>query len=83
MHISSLELLRKRYGAVSIPLEVVRREHFPHLGTSQLLRAIRCGRISLRVVSEDFGGVKKRVVYLHDLAQFIDAAFSLNKIPEN
>ena len=73
---STLGMLRIRYGEVCIPLEVVRREYFPEIGSTRyLLQVIRSGQIKLRVVRSDWGGRTQRVVYLHDLADFLDACF--------
>ncbi|MNG21627.1 Pyocin activator protein PrtN [compost metagenome] len=66
-------MLRRRYGSICIPLEQVRREYLGHIGTkSYLLRVIREGRLPLRVVKAEWGGTVQRVVYLHDLADWID-----------
>jgi len=68
---SILDLLQRQYGSVCIPLEVVRRQYLGHLGMPQLLRVIGRGRITLRVVKSDWGGRTQRVVYLHDLAEWL------------
>lgn len=70
----TLEFLKKKYGNICIPLDIVRRHYASHLGMPQLLRKIREGKITLRVVKGDWGGSTQRVVYLHDLAQWIDGA---------
>lgn len=70
----TLELLTKKFGSICIPLDIVRRHYANHLGMPQFLRKIREGKITLRVVKGDWGGKKQRVVYLHDLAQWIDGA---------
>lgn len=67
-----LEKLREKYGSVCIPLEVVRLQYLGHLSMPQLLRAIARGRIALRVIKSDWGGRTQRVVYLHDLAEWIE-----------
>jgi len=66
-----LDVLQRQYGSVCIPLEVVRRQYLGHLGMPQLLRKIGRGRITLRVVKSDWGGGTQRVVYLHDLAEWL------------
>ncbi|WP_413703610.1 pyocin activator PrtN family protein [Pseudomonas sp. Pseusp16] len=66
-----LDVLQRQYGSVCIPLEVVRRQYLGHLGMPQLLRKIGRGRITLRVVKSDWGGRTQRVVYLHDLAEWL------------
>lgn len=77
---STLAMLRRHYGAICVPLEVVRRDYLSHLKMPSLLRALREKRILLRVVVVDWGGVRQRVVYLHDLADFLDRAGGL--LPE-
>lgn len=37
-----------------------------------MLRSISEGRLSLRVVTGDWGGQRSKVVYLHDLASYLD-----------
>lgn len=68
----TLDLLRRRYGSVCIPLDTVRRHYANHLGMPRFLRKIREKEIPLRVVKGDWGGRMQRVVYLHDLAQWIE-----------
>lgn len=46
----TLEFLKKKYGNICIPLDIVRRHYASHLGMPQLLRKIREGKITLRVV---------------------------------
>ena len=71
---STLAMLRRRYGSICIPLEQVRDEYAPHLGTvTLLLRRIREGKIQLRVCKGDWGGRRCKVVYLHDLAAWLDS----------
>ncbi|WP_420875307.1 pyocin activator PrtN family protein [Pseudomonas chlororaphis] len=65
-------MLRRKYRAICVPLEVVRRDYFPNLKMPSLLRNLREKRILLRVVVGDWGGVRQRVVYMHDLADFFD-----------
>ena len=69
-----MTLLRRQYGSICIPLEQVRKEYLSHLGTEALLlRRIREGKISLRVCKGDWGGRPCKVVYLHDLAEWLDS----------
>ncbi|PNG13421.1 pyocin activator PrtN family protein [Stutzerimonas stutzeri] len=71
---STLAMLRRRYGSVCIPIEQVRKDYLPHLGTvALLLRRIREGRIQLRICKADWGGRPCKVVYMHDLAEWIDS----------
>lgn len=80
---STLAMLRRQYGEVCIPLEVVRRKYFPHIGSTRyLLHVIRSERIKLRVVRSDWGGRTQWVVYLHDLADFLDACCSSTAWPK-
>lgn len=66
------DMLLKRYGSMYLPLEIVRQHYLQHLGTSTLLRELGKGRLTLRVVKGDWGGRIQRVVYLHDLASWLD-----------
>ncbi|WP_223543742.1 pyocin activator PrtN family protein [Pseudomonas sp. BF-B-28] len=68
----TFEALREKYGSVCVPLEVVRLQYLGHLSMPQLLRALGRGRITLRVIKSDWGGRSQRVVYLHDLAEWIE-----------
>lgn len=71
---STLAMLRRRYGSVCIPIEQVRKDYLPHLGTvALLLRRIREDRVQLRVCKSDWGGRACKVVYLHDLADWLDS----------
>ncbi|WP_350581584.1 pyocin activator PrtN family protein [Pseudomonas sp. HY2-MNA-CIBAN-0224] len=65
-------MLWQQYNAVSIPLDTARRNYFPHLSMNYFLRSVRAGRIPLRVVTGDWGGQRSKVVYLHDLASYLD-----------
>ena len=66
------DMLLKRYGSTCLPLELVRQHYLSHMGMPALLRAFGKGRISLRVVKGEWGGRMQRVVYLHDLASWLD-----------
>ncbi|PRA58672.1 pyocin activator PrtN family protein [Pseudomonas sp. MYb187] len=66
------DMLQKRYGSTCLPLEIVRQHYLSHLGMPSLLRALGKGKLTLRVVKGDWGGRLQRVVYLHDLARWLD-----------
>ncbi|MFG0844479.1 pyocin activator PrtN family protein [Pseudomonas sp. FYR_5] len=66
------DMLLKRYGSTCLPLELVRQHYLSHMGMPALLREFGKGRISLRVVKGEWGGRMQRVVYLHDLASWLD-----------
>lgn len=66
------DMLLKRYGSTCLPLEIVRQHFLPHLGIPTLLRELGRGRLTLRVVTGDWGGRVQRVVYIHDLASWLD-----------
>lgn len=66
------DMLLKRYGSMCLPLEIVRQHYLSHLGTPALLRELGKGRLTLRIVKGDWGGRIQRVVYLHDLASWLD-----------
>ena len=65
-------MLWQQYNTVSIPLDTARRNYFPHLSMNYFLRSVRAGRIPLRVVTDNCGGRRSKVVYLHDLADYLD-----------
>lgn len=71
---STLAMLRRQYGSVCISLEQFRKDWMQDWGNDALLlRRIREGKISLRVCKGDWGGRRCKVVYLHDLAEWIDS----------
>ncbi|MEB0223564.1 pyocin activator PrtN family protein [Pseudomonas sp. 10S4] len=71
---NTLEQLRRQFATPCPTLSVVREQYFTHIRTDRyLLTEIKAGRIAL-VVKRLHGSARaQRVVYLHDLADFLDA----------
>lgn len=66
-------LLMAQYGAAAvIPIDVVRRDYFPHLTTEKLVRKISAGDIALPLVRMEASQKCAKGVHLSDLAQWID-----------
>lgn len=74
----TLEQLQRQFATPCPSLEAVRAEYFPHLNERQLLRKIRSGSINLRITQHDRSQRAPRVVYLHDLAAYLDAQQTSN-----
>ncbi|UDI94599.1 MULTISPECIES: pyocin activator PrtN family protein [unclassified Pseudomonas] len=70
---NTLELLRRQFATPCPTLAAVREQYFAHIRTDRyLLAEIKAGRIAL-VVKRLHGSARaQRVVYLHDLAEFLD-----------
>lgn len=67
-------LLMAQYNAQAvIPLDVVARDYFPHLGTEKLAGKIGRGEIKLPMVRIETSAKAARGVHLADLADWIDA----------
>lgn len=72
---STLQLLRRRYGCNYITVEQLLQDHLPHIGSERTLReAIRAGALQLRLDRLHDSRKAKRIVYLHNLAAFLDQA---------
>lgn len=71
---NTLDQLRRQFATPCPTLSTVREHYFPHIRTDRyLLTEIKAGRIAL-VVKRLHGSARaQRVVYLHDLAAFLDA----------
>lgn len=72
---NTYDLLRKQFNRPCLSLADVREHYFSHIKTDRyLLSEIKAGRIALVVKSHAHRSVRaKPVVYLHDLAAFLDA----------
>ena len=70
---NTLEQLRRQFATPCPTLAAVREQYFAHIRTDRyLLEEIKAGRIAL-VVKRLHGSTRaQRVVYLHDLAEFLD-----------
>ncbi|MFW9082435.1 pyocin activator PrtN family protein [Pseudomonas sp. P2757] len=71
---STLDQLRKQFATPCPSLTAVREQYFPHIRTDRyLLSEIKAGRIALVVTNLHNSARTKPVVYLHNLAAFLDA----------
>jgi hypothetical protein len=72
--------LLEEYRLPCLPLAEVQARYFPrYRHQSSLLRAIKAGRVTLRVTPLQRGRYSHRVVYLQDLADWLDAQRNTNK----
>lgn len=70
---NTLDQLRKQFTTPCPTLAAVREHYFPHIRTDRyLLAEIKAGRIALIVKRLHGSARAQRVVYLHDLADFLD-----------
>lgn len=71
---NTLEQLRRQFATPCPTLSAVREQYFAHIRTDRyLLAEIKAGRIALIVKRLHGSARAQRVVYLHDLAAFLDA----------
>lgn len=71
---NTLDLLRKQFATPCPTLAAVRENYFSHIRTDRhLLTEIKKGRIKLTVKRLHDSTRAKPVVYLHDLADYLDA----------
>lgn len=72
---NTLDQLRKEFATPCPSLTAVRERYFAHISSDRyLLRRISAGRIELKVTRLGSAGNKgTAVVYLHDLAAYLDA----------
>lgn len=71
---NTLEQLRRQFATPCPTLSAVREQYFAHIRTDRyLLAEIKAGRIALIVKRLHGSARAHRVVYLHDLAVFLDA----------
>ncbi|MFK9080210.1 pyocin activator PrtN family protein [Pseudomonas neuropathica] len=71
---NTLEQLRRQFATPCPTLAAVREHYFSHIRTDRyLLEEIKAGRITLVVKRLHNSTRAMRVVYLHDLADFLDA----------
>lgn len=70
---NTLDRLRKEFPVGAPSLAWVRERYFSHISSDRyLLRKISAGRIALKVTRND-GAKGHVIVYLHDLAAYLDA----------
>ncbi|MDU4250506.1 MULTISPECIES: pyocin activator PrtN family protein [Pseudomonas] len=71
---TTIEQLFKQWGTATLTLEQVRTTYFPHIKTEKRLRAlIKSGEVTLVTRTLTSSRREKPVVYLQDLAEFLDA----------
>lgn len=71
---TTLEQLRRQFATPCPSLTAVREQYFTHIRTDRhLLNEIKAGRIALVVKRLHCSVRAKPVVYLHDLADYLDA----------
>ncbi|UVM65304.1 pyocin activator PrtN family protein [Pseudomonas sp. B21-009] len=70
----TLAQLRRQWTTPCPTLREVREHYFPHIKTDQHLRKlINKGRIQLKLIKPDHSVRAEYVVYLHELAAYLDA----------
>ncbi|WP_238739193.1 pyocin activator PrtN family protein [Pseudomonas putida] len=70
---STYDLLLKEWGKTCPTLTEVRERYFPHLGSDRYFKTlINKGRIDLQVSRIEPSGKAQMVVYLHNLASYLD-----------
>lgn len=70
----TLAQLRKQFSTPCPTLTAVREHYFPHIKTDRRLRElIKAKQIRLKLSKPHNSARAKPVVYLHDLADFLDA----------
>ena len=71
---TTLEQLRRQFATPCPSLTAVREHYFAHIRTDRyLLSEIKAGRINLVVTRLHCSARAKPVVYLHNLANYLDA----------
>ncbi|AHZ72614.1 putative transcriptional regulator PrtN [Pseudomonas mandelii JR-1] len=71
---NTLDQLRKQFATPCPSLTAVREQYFTHIRTDRhLLAEIKAGRIALVVTRLHCSVRAKPVVYLHNLADYLDA----------
>ncbi|MCY1287526.1 Pyocin activator protein PrtN [compost metagenome] len=70
----TLEQLRQEWASPCPPLSAIRERYFAHIRTDKhLMRLINSGKVALKVTRLHNSARAKPVVYLHDLADYLDA----------
>ncbi|MFJ4055953.1 pyocin activator PrtN family protein [Pseudomonas sp. MN1F] len=70
---STLEQLRSEFSTPCPTLSAVRERYFSHIGSDRRFKElISKGRIDLRVSKLDCSKKASYVVYLHNLAEYLD-----------
>ncbi|RKS23563.1 pyocin activator protein PrtN [Pseudomonas sp. WPR_5_2] len=70
----TIDQLRKEWATPCPTLSAIRERYFSHITSDRyLLRQISAGRIQLKVTRLGASAKGTTVVYLHDLATYLDA----------
>lgn len=70
----TLDQLRRQWTTPCPTLSAVREHYFPHIRTNRyLIKEIKAGRIQLKLTKLHSSIRATPVVYLHDLATYLDA----------
>ncbi|MGF6591104.1 pyocin activator PrtN family protein [Pseudomonas sp. 2835] len=70
----TLAQLRKQFTTPCPTLSAVREQYFPHIKTDRRLRElIKTNRVKLKLSKVHNSARAQTVVYLHDLADFLDS----------
>lgn len=79
---TTLEQLRRQFNTPCPPLHEVLERYFPHITSEEyFLKRCRKGAITLRVTKLDDTKKARHVVYLTDLANWLDAQNPSNTHP--
>lgn len=70
----TLDQLRAQWATPCPTLTAVREHYFPHIGTDRRFRElIQKGEISLTLKKLHNSAKAQHVIYLHDLAEYLDS----------
>ncbi|MBC3410299.1 pyocin activator PrtN family protein [Pseudomonas sp. SWRI51] len=70
---STLDQLHREWPSIHLTLTEVRERYFPHLGSDRYFKTlINKGRIDLQLSKITPSGKAQHVVYLHNLADYLD-----------
>ncbi|MFV2946446.1 pyocin activator PrtN family protein [Pseudomonas japonica] len=71
---STLDQLRQQWPTPCPTMSAIREHYFPHIRTDRRFRElINAGEINLKLTKLHNSARAQHVVYLHDLATYIDA----------
>jgi hypothetical protein len=76
---STLKQLRREWPTICPTLTEVRERYFPHIGSDRYFKTlINKGRIDLQLSKIEPSGKAQTVVYLHNLAAYLDRQAALS-----
>ena len=82
MRMSTLEQLRGQWTTPCPTLTAVREHYFPHIGSDRRFKAlINKGEIKLTLKKLHNSAKAQHVIYLHDLAEYLDNQAERTKQP--